>query len=141
MLGKRGSMMLFLRGLPENLTRKELKAFIQSAVKSAGNRSFSFKATVCTCTILRITDRSNGTVEHHGLVEVQPAKAAMQAIEELNGKELKGVPIEVRRYHHRTPLRDRRRNKIAYDQAECRQQERRRRTGVQDVEIRKESPA
>lgn len=127
MLGKRGSMMLFLRGLPENLTRKELKAFIQSAVESADNRSFYFKVTVCTCTILRITDQSNGSVEHHGLVEIQPAKAAMQAIEVLNGKDFKGARIEARRYHHRTPLRDRRREKITYDQAENRQKERRRR--------------
>lgn len=127
MLGKRGSMMLFLRGLPENLTRKELKAFIKSAITSTNNRTFPFKATLRTCTILRITDQSDSTVEHHGLVEVQPAKAAMQAIEALNGKELKGARIEARRYHHRTPLRDRRRNKIAREQSENRQRDRRRR--------------
>lgn len=127
MLGKRGSMMLFLKGLPEKLTRRELKAFVQAAVSSASNRAFSFNANVCACSILRLTDRSSGSVEHHGLVEVKPAKAAMQAIEDLNGKEFNGVRIEARRYHHRTHLRDRRRNRIALDRTENRRDDRRRR--------------
>lgn len=126
MLGKRGSIMLFLRGLPEGLKRKDLKTFIQAVLKSADNRPFYSKATVSTCTILKITDQSNGTVEHHGLVEVQPAKAAIQAIETLNGKGLRGARIEARRYHHRTPLRDPRRTEIAPDHSENRREERRR---------------
>lgn len=127
MLGKRGSMMIFLRGLPDGLTRKELKSFILRAVKPPHMRSFFLKAAVTSCTILRITDHSNGATEHHGLVEIQPAKAAIRAIDELNGKTLKGSTIEVRRYHHRTPLRDRRRNRIKRDHPDNRQEDRRRR--------------
>jgi hypothetical protein len=129
MLGKRGSMMLFFRGLPENLTCKELKVFIQGAVNGADKRYLTKKAAVSNCTILRITDQSNGCTEHHGLVEVQPPKAAMRAIEALNAREIKGARVEVRRYQHRSPLRDQRRKgaKIAAEQAEERQKERRRR--------------
>lgn len=127
MLGKRGSMMLFLPGLPQHLTRKELKAFVQAGLKSPEDRPFSVKANVCACTILRITDQCDGNIEHHGLVEVQPAKAAIRAIDELNGRELNGTRIQVRRYHHRSPLRDRRRNQAPPEQAENRKQERRRR--------------
>jgi len=127
MLGKRGSMMLFLRGLPENLTRKELKAFVQESLKNRSNRSFASKAHVCACSILRLTDRTSGSVEHHGLVEVQPARAAMQAIKDLNGKVLNGARIDARRYHNRTALRDRRRNRIEHVQQDNRREERRRR--------------
>jgi hypothetical protein len=95
-------------------------------MKSPNGRSFPFKASICTCTILRLTDQANGTVEHHGLVEVQPARAAMRAIEDLNGRVLRGAQIQVRRYHHRSPLRDRRRNKIAHDHPENRLKDRRR---------------
>jgi hypothetical protein len=119
-------MMLFLRGLPEDLTRREFKAFVQTAMKGLDSRTFSFKANVCSCAILRITDHTNGGVEHHGLVEIQPAKAAMRAIEELDGKHLKGARIEVRRYHHRSPLRDRRGSKKELGSPDNRQKERRR---------------
>jgi hypothetical protein len=108
MLGKRGSVMLFLRGLPENLTQKELKAFILPAIRKGSGRSIGPKAAVSSCTILRMADPMSGTVEFHGLVEIQPAKVAMHAIVELNGRELKGRKVEVRRYHSRSVLRDRR---------------------------------
>jgi RNA recognition motif-containing protein len=127
MFGKRGSMMLFLRGLPEDVTQKELRAFVQEAVRPRHKRSFSLKAAVSNCTILRITDQTNGATEHHGLVEIHPAKAAIGAIETLNGKTLKGASIEVRRYHHRTPLRDRRRNRSEQDYPDQRKEDRRRR--------------
>lgn len=108
MLGKRCSLMLFLRGLPQDLTHKKLKLFVQGAVKDLDRDAFSVKATVCTCSIIRISDPDCGECELFGLVEIQPAKAAMHAIEVLNGKDLNGELVEVRRYHHRTPLRERR---------------------------------
>jgi hypothetical protein len=100
--------MLFLRGLPADLTRKELKTFVQTAVREPGVRGFTLKNAVCNCSIVRITDPGSGRSEIHGLVEVQPATAGVRAIEQLNGQELKGARIEVRRYHHRSLLRDRR---------------------------------
>jgi RNA recognition motif-containing protein len=127
MLGKRGSVMLFLRGLPLEVTRKEIKAFVQGAIRGSDRRSFALKAAVCNCSILRITDPATGDSQLHGLVEVQPARAAMLAIEELNGKPLNGVRVEVRRYHHRSPLRDRRKAPPAAGTSDNRQGERRRR--------------
>ena len=108
MLGKRGSVMLFLRRIPEGVTRKELKRFLRSRVEGLGSRPFSLRAAVCDCSILCIIDPESGAREYHGLVEVQPAQAAMRAIEALNGKPLRGRPIEVHRYRHRSPLRDQR---------------------------------
>lgn len=105
MLGKRGSVMVFLRGIPENLTRKELKAFIMPAVRTATGRSVGLKGAVSGCTILRMTDPQSGATEFHGLVEIHPAKVAIHAIAELNGKKLGGQRIEVRRYQPRSALR------------------------------------
>lgn len=127
MLGKRGSVMLFLRKIPEGVTRKELKAFIQRTVKEFDNRPFSLKTAVCNCSIVSITDPGDGSREYHGLVEVQPAKAAMQAIAALNGKRLRGHPVEVRRYRHRSPLRDPRDGLIGYALGTNEDAERRRR--------------
>lgn len=126
MLGKRGSVMLFLKGLPDQITRRELKAFVQGALKDSGRRLLTSKPTVCNCAILRITDPERGNSELHGLVEVQPAKAAMLAIEELDDTELKGARIGVRRYQHRSPLRDRRKSPSNVDGPDSRQDERRR---------------
>lgn len=126
MLGKRGTVMLFVRGLPADLTRKELKAFVQGAVRDSGGRSFTLRAAVSNCSIVRITDPSSGVSEVHGLVEVQPATAAVRAIEQLNGQALKGARIEVRRYHHRSLLRDRRQETETSSESENRLRERRR---------------
>jgi len=46
MLGKRGSVMLFLKGLPDQITRRELKAFVQGALKDSGRRLLTSKPTV-----------------------------------------------------------------------------------------------
>ena len=126
MLGKRGSVMLFLQGLPDHITRRELKAFVQGALRDTGQHFLTLKPSVCNCSILRITDPDRGESELHGLVEVQPAKAAMLAIAELNDKELKGARIGVRRYQHRSPLRDRRKSASHVDSPDNRQVERRR---------------
>lgn len=126
MLGKRGSVLLFLRGLPQDLSKKEFKGFVQAAVQETADRPRILKAAVGKCSILRITDPSNGAWELHGLVEVHPATAGMRAIERLNGQTLKGAQLEVRRYHPRSLLRDRRRVDDGAADTEQRRQERRR---------------
>jgi hypothetical protein len=127
MLGKRGSVMLFVRGLPEDVSGKELKHFIQTAVRELDSRPFSLKATVCNCNIVCVSDREDDSRNYHGLVEVQPAKAAIDAIGALNGRELRGHKIEVRRYQHRSPLRDQRDEPAGYTGESADLYERRRR--------------
>jgi hypothetical protein len=107
MLGRRNSLMIFIRGLPVALTKKELKGFVLAGVQAAPARSAAIKATVSSCTTLRMTDPKSGAEEYHGLVEIQPAKAAIHAISQLNGRELRGRKLEVRRYHPRSALRGR----------------------------------
>jgi RNA recognition motif-containing protein len=126
-------MMLFVGRLPTNVTRKELKAFIQRTLRRSGEGRFLLKSNVSNCSILRLTDRTNGTCEHYGLVEIQPAKAGMRVVECLNGKDFKGAPIEVRRYHHRSLLRERRQARNATAESDGRSKERRRRTLTIDM--------
>jgi hypothetical protein len=80
MLGKRSSIMIFIRDLPANLTPKELKAFVLAGVRAAPAGSSAIKGTIASCTILRMSDPKSGSEEYHGPVEVQPAKAAIHAI-------------------------------------------------------------
>jgi hypothetical protein len=99
--GKSGSIALFLRNLPPNTNCKAIKTFVQTELHKAGVRSLPFFSPCTNCSILCITDLDARTIEYHGLVEVRPAALAIQAIAILNGKELHGTPIEVRRYRHR----------------------------------------
>lgn len=106
--GQTGSVVLFLRGLPPNTSRKDLLAFVRNALREAGVRGMPLISLCSNCQIMRLTDPAAGTVEYHGLIEVQPARIVLQAIQILNGRELKGTSIEVRRYRHRSPWGERR---------------------------------
>ncbi len=104
MNGKTGSVLLFLRNLPIDFSRHDLRDFVESELNQAGIRVTAFRNPCSNYSILRITERSSGVQEYHGLVEIRPARTAMRAIEILNGKLIGGKPVEVRRYRHRSPL-------------------------------------
>ncbi|WP_295429455.1 RNA-binding protein [uncultured Thiodictyon sp.] len=101
--GKTGSVVLFLRNLPPNTSRKDLREFVQGALREAGVRTLPFVSVCANASIMRIADLAAGTTEYHGLIEVRPARLAMLAIRVLNGRALHGCPIEVRRYRQRSP--------------------------------------
>ena len=77
-------------------------SFVRKQLQLAGVRGIPLFDLCTNCNILRITDRATGSVEYHGLVEVRPARIALQAIQILNGQEFGGRAIAVRRYRHRT---------------------------------------
>lgn len=109
MSGQTGSVALFLRDLPPDISRKDLLAFVRDALRSAGLRGMPLIKMCSNCQIMRIIDPTAGTVEYHGLIEIQPARIVVQAIAVLNGRELAGHPIEVRRYRHRSSWGEHRR--------------------------------
>ena len=100
--------MLFLRSLPEGMTCKELKSIIRTTIRRSIARPLWLATPVRDCSIFSITDPENGSREFHGLVEIQPAKLAAEAMEALRGRKIDGKPLEVRRYYSRSRLRDRR---------------------------------
>jgi hypothetical protein len=103
MSGKSGSIVLFVRHLPRNVSRRDLKAFVHSELRRVGVRGTLLLHLCSDCRILRVTDTAKGSQQYHGLVEIQPAGLALQAIDLLNGKQLCGKPVEVRRYRNRSP--------------------------------------
>jgi len=121
-------MWIFIRQIPKGTTHEELGKFV-----SKGLRPFWIffplpsHAKVKRYEILKIFDPEAKTTEYHGLVQVYPSKAALQVTERLNGLKLQGKLIEVRKYFHRSPYRDRRRIlSEREEQNEHRRQDRRR---------------
>lgn len=102
-------MWVFVRRIDPTTTRKELERFFNKGLKP-GWAFFPFPThgAIKRCEILCITDKDNRSVEYHGLVEIMPAKAAVSAIQRLNGSLLKGKSVEVRKYSRRSSYRDRR---------------------------------
>lgn len=101
MTGKRRTIMLFFQQLPHHVTQHDLRLFIVRALRSASLPLPLVGNPISHCEILRITDRQTGQVEHHGLVEIGPARIAIQAIEILNGRNFEGHIVAVHRYRHR----------------------------------------
>lgn len=102
MSGKSGTVALFLRNLPPNVNCKDLKSFVQRGLQTEGVVGLPLFNLCSNCRILRITDLATGTTQYHGLVEVKPARIAMQAIQVLSRREIRETAIEVRRYRHRS---------------------------------------
>jgi len=103
-------MDIFIRRLPEAVTRLDLIHFISDAVKPHWSifGGTSSKADQFDCEIIRITDFDNQTIEYHGVAHFAQPHEALSVISRLNGSMLKGKMMEVRKFFHRSPLRDRR---------------------------------
>jgi hypothetical protein len=97
--------MLFVKGLPESITDRELKMQFQHLTGPRWRSYLAGCGSIGVCDIIRVTNHETGEVEFHGLVEVQPAKLALRAIRELHGSKIRGHSIEVHRYQQRSPLR------------------------------------
>ncbi len=103
-------MYIFVRRIPEGVSRRELGRFVDKATHRFWWRlPFVSQPQVDKCEILRIEDLENGHIEYHGLISVQPAKAALSLINRLDGERIRGKPVEVRKYFRRSSYKDRRR--------------------------------
>ncbi len=101
-------MRMFIRMLPPSVTSGELNRFIHKGAEGFWSRLFSSQGRINCMLIIRVTNQSTHSVEYHGLVDYKSATSAQAAIKSLNRTILKGVPVEVRIFHHRAELRDRR---------------------------------
>ncbi len=106
MRGKHSTVVLFIHGLPGEVSNRELKSFVRTKLGAEGLKTKTlFSELVGDCNILRITDPQSSTVEFHGLIEIRPAEAAMRAIDILNGTTYKSSALAIHRYQQRSPLR------------------------------------
>lgn len=102
-------MDIFIRRLPESVTRLDLIHFISSAIKPHWTLfGTASKPVKIDCEIVRVTDIDSQTVEYHGIAHFTKPNEAVDVIERLDGRFLKGKKMEVRKYFHRSPLRERR---------------------------------
>lgn len=100
-------MIIFIRNIPPITKLSELESFVDSGLK----RSFFSPAGIITKTeILALKDKRTQLIEYHGLVYVEPDKAAQQAIKRLNGKIIHNKPVIVREFKIRSWHNDRREN-------------------------------
>ncbi|MDJ0808000.1 MAG: hypothetical protein QNJ78_14355 [Gammaproteobacteria bacterium] len=101
-------MLVFIRLLPESVTQNELRKFVDRAIHSPWSNLFFRSSKIHTAEIRKISSSTNHSVEYHGIVDIEPAKAAVKAIQKLNRTVLRGKEVEVRKYYQRSELRDRR---------------------------------
>ncbi|MCB1902852.1 MAG: RNA-binding protein [Gammaproteobacteria bacterium] len=123
-------MDVFVRRLPESVTRLDLIHFISSALKPHWTLfGMTLKPENIDCQILRVTDIDKQTVEYHGIAHFAKPNEAVAVIARLNGEFFKEKQMEVRKYFHRSPLRDRRQqttSPLTAPEEEQRREERRR---------------
>lgn len=100
MFGKTGEIQLTIGNLPPQVSRKALKAHVQSVINELGESRFRLTPAICSCTILRLTHPETGVTVHRGLVSIQPAKLAFRVMTALQQAPLRGHRLRVRRYRH-----------------------------------------
>lgn len=97
-------MWVIIQGIPPGTSQRELRQFVNRRLSRRGwlgltmgrhNRLKSFS-------ILRMTERLTGAVECHGLVELETAGRDEEVLRKLNGHQLHGQRLTVRKYYHRS---------------------------------------
>ena len=123
-------MLIFIRLLPEAVTQGELRRFVEKAVHSPWRILFFYRCKIQMAEIRKLVNRATGSVEYHGVVDIEPAKGAAMAIRKLNLTPLKGKTVEVRKYYKRSSLRDRRESGVPEEASANRRKRDRRRQNV-----------
>ncbi len=101
-------MLVFIRLIPESVTRQDLQLYVEQALRAPWSRLFGQRGTVKSLEILKLTDEDSQAIEFHALVDIEPPKSARLAIRRLNRTPLLGRRMTVRKYYTRTSFRDRR---------------------------------
>lgn len=101
-------MKIFIRREDGVFSRSELLRFVKGGLRGPWYTAFRSRGKVAACRALRIMDVSGRRSEYHWLVEVAPAKAAWLLIQKLNGRRIRGKPVQVRRWFDRSKAGDRR---------------------------------
>jgi len=101
-------MMLFIRRIPADLSRRELEALVREALKPKLWWPFGPRGAMTRCEVLAIYDKDRGERERHGLVSIVPQRAAQLVLKRLDRSKMKGKVVEVRPYVKRMYQRDRR---------------------------------
>jgi hypothetical protein len=92
-------VIIILIDLPINISRKEIESFIRAAIEGGYMDSLS---------IMEQRNSKTHDTKYHALVRIVPDSVAKQAVENLNGKQIKGTNIAVHEYRTRLWNNDKR---------------------------------
>ena len=95
-------LLIDLPVLPAGITRKTLREFVRAGLADAGYHGVALSRAIPSCSIIRVTRLDTGKSQLKGLVRIWPAKAAMAAIDKLDGRLLLGRSMHVMRHLHST---------------------------------------
>jgi RNA recognition motif-containing protein len=101
-------MKIFVRGLPKEISPKTLRTFAETILTPAWYQPLRRRINIKSCVVLKMKDLDQGVTEFHGLMEITPYKAGIEAINLLNRQSFQGRLLEVRRWYERSDLNDRR---------------------------------
>ena len=91
-------MILFVRDVPKNISRQELRRSVQEALKPRIRLPFQDLPTVTKAQFLVIHDRDTGGTERHGLVMVENGRKGESALGKFRRVRLKDRICTVRPY-------------------------------------------
>jgi len=101
-------MILFLRNIPADTLSEDINNFVASAVIPRWYLPLRQTGIVLDTCIFKAKHPYSREICYHGLAEVEPALTAALAILKLNGMNLAGKMVEVRRWYERSAELDRR---------------------------------
>jgi len=92
-------MILILRRIPQNTTKREIVDFLAPVLKGG---FFKKSGHIDNVNILVLKDNRRNTIEYHGIATIDSDIAASRAIKRLNRTEFKNRTILVREYFYRS---------------------------------------
>jgi hypothetical protein len=97
-------MWVIIPGIPLSTSQSELRQFLNRRLKRKGWLGLSIRRRnrLKSYSILRMTDQLTGSVECHGLAELETAGRDEETLRNLNGHQLHGRTVAVRKYYHRS---------------------------------------
>jgi hypothetical protein len=125
---------IFVRLLPEAVSQSDLRHFVSEGLHPNWF-GFSANGQILAMEIRKLTNRETFSTEYHGIVDIEPAKAAMHAIQKLNRHSLRGKDVEVRKFYQRSALRDRRQHQEGEGISEERRKKDRRRDNMLEERV------
>lgn len=99
-------MWVIIQGLPLHTTQEELQRFLNRRLGQKRWFGLPVRQTnrLKSSAILRMTDRATGDVECHGLAQLETAERDEETLRNLNGHQLHGRQVTVRKYYHRAAM-------------------------------------
>lgn len=97
-------MWVIIQGIPLNTSQKELQRFLKRQLGHKRWFGLPLRQPIRlkSAAILRMTDRLTGKVECHGLAQLETLDRDIEALRTLNGHQLHGRRVTVRKYYHRS---------------------------------------